>query len=163
MTTEGTKMSMTRNRRGATDENEGDDEDQAMSSSEHITNTDHGSETVVQGSLVTQSSSEVTNTTDSDGNPVPEEEVHELFRVYLSRDDIPPAELAEAQVSNIGKKSSKMFAEDDQERFNGKSDLKVCLTSSGYYILVTAVGVLILVIAAMVPPLSCSSKGHRST
>ena len=131
-----------------------------MSSSEQlITNTDQGSETIVQGTLVTQSSSAevLSNTTDSDGNPIPEEEVHELFRVYLSRDDIPSAEQAEAQVSTIGKKGSKAVFSDDSDQDNGQrynrngknNDLKVCLTSSGYYILVTAVGVLILVIAAM--------------
>lgn len=125
-----------------------------MSSSEQlITNTDQGSETVVQGMVVTESSSgEMLNTTDSDGNPIPEEEVHELFRVYLSRDDIPPSEQAEPQVSTIGKKGSKaLFDDSDQENGrDGKNNhLKVCLTSSGYYILVTAVGVLILVIAAM--------------
>lgn len=144
-----TDVSMARKRRRAQEE-DNEEEDQQMSSSEQLANNDHSSETTVTGSSVTQSSAEVAfNATDSDGNPVPEEEVHELFRVYLSRDEIPPTELAEAQVSTIGKKGSKaVFADQDESRY-GRNDGEVCLTSSGYYILVTAVGVLILVIAAM--------------
>lgn len=66
------------------------------------------------------------NSTDDDA----EEEVHELLRVYLSRDDIPSAEAKEPIVM-------------------ASVAPKVCVAQSGYYALVTAIVILVTLIMGM--------------
>lgn len=63
-------------------------------------------------------------------NDNPEEEVHELLRVYLSRDDIP-----EEEQQNLGEASS-----------ISRNSPKICVAQSGYYTLITTLTVLISLI-----------------
>ena len=75
---------------------------------------------VTRGFNSTKSSTQKTNSTEDD------EEVHELLRVYLSREDIPVSE-SKAQT---GQTSS------------GKVMPKICVPQTGYYALVTSVTIL---------------------
>ena len=102
---------------------------------------------VVEGSL-SPVSNDSENKTDANGNTVPEEEVHELFRVYLSRAEIPPAEVPEAQAS-AARESFKGFGDDVMEEFKLSGRSRVCVSYSSYYMLVTAITLLIILVMAM--------------
>lgn len=70
------------------------------------------------------------------------EEVHELFRVYLSRADVPD----NLDSSLPGSTSNHHL---DPESALLLPDEKVCLTSSGYYTLVTCITVLVTLLLSL--------------
>jgi hypothetical protein len=70
---------------------------------------------------------------------VPEEEVHELLRVYMSRDEVPPESKQEQSVSS----ERKMPLSTEQ---TAPSSDRVCVSQSAYYALLSAVTVLVTVI-----------------
>lgn len=72
---------------------------------------------------------------------VDEEEVHELFRVYLSHADVPDASvdpLVPRNNHHLDPESSLLVPNE-----------KVCLTSSGYYTLVTCITVLVTLLLSL--------------
>lgn len=104
---------------------------------EHADESDNSAEeTVVEGSFAPDST-EASSTNSTDGEN-PEEEVHELFRVYLSRADIPSAAESKAQVQPSV----------EEQRAEAITP-SVCVTQSGYYAMVTAITILSSLILAM--------------
>lgn len=98
---------------------------------------------VVEGSYATTTPDESlsedkkdTNSTGDGSNP--EEEVHELLRVYLSRADIPSAAESKAQVQLK-----------EQGDYISPSSSAVCVTESGYYAMVTALTILTSLLLAI--------------
>lgn len=121
------------------DENSQEEPDlESMETTEHV----------VEGTLepIDPNDQKPENKTDA----IPEEEVHELFRVYLSRAEIPAAEVPEAQVSLLGGKDSSPFKSlEDEVMGEMSSRSKVCVSYSSYYALVTAVTLLVSLVVAM--------------
>lgn len=71
-----------------------------------------------------------------------EEEVHELFRVYLSRSDVP-------ENSENSPSSNPSNHHLDPESSLLVPNEKVCLSSSGYYTLVTCITVLVTLLLSL--------------
>ena len=68
-----------------------------------------------------------------------EEEVHELFRVYLSRSDVPDSsDNSPSSNHHLDPESSLLVPNE-----------KVCLSSSGYYTLVTCITVLVTLLLSL--------------
>ncbi|CAG2181532.1 unnamed protein product, partial [Oppiella nova] len=65
------------------------------------------------------------------------EEVHELLRVYLSREDVPPPE------------SKAQSAQTPTQTTVGKVSSKVCVSQTRYYVLVTALTILTSILMVM--------------
>lgn len=77
----------------------------------------------------------------SPSSTAPEEEVHELFRVYMSRDEVPAdGKKIEASVSS----EHTMPRPNDDEAAE-----RVCVSQSGYYALLSAITVLVTLILIM--------------
>lgn len=77
----------------------------------------------------------------SSSSSAPEEEVHELLRVYMSRDEVPAD----------GKKIEESVS--SEHRMPGLTDdsttERVCVSQSGYYALLSAITVLVAVVLIM--------------
>lgn len=82
---------------------------------------------------------------------VPEEEVHELFRVYMSRAEVPdPGDETTGKSSS----SSARMTSREEVLSSGRQDQKllfdrVCVSQSGYYALLTAITVLTTLVLTM--------------
>lgn len=101
----------------------------------------HGDESVMEENFVPAPTDESVNKNSTDDESVPEEEVHELFRVYLSRADIPSAAEANAQIQI------------NSEQTHSHSEVPVqtvCVTQSSYYALVVATTILSSLFAAVI-------------
>ncbi|KAI1289876.1 hypothetical protein HDE_08746 [Halotydeus destructor] len=108
---------------------------QAIEDDGALEDDEYAEESAMDSSYVTPAT-EATNSTDGEESN-PQEEVHELFRVYLSRADIPSAAEADAQVQVNSEPQVQL------EQTN------VCITHSGYYALITTITLLASLLLAI--------------
>lgn len=84
---------------------------------------------------------------------VPEEEVHELFRVYMSRSEVPdPGDSTSRSESGSSSAARMTSQEEVPTSSSGRSVSRfdrVCVSQSGYYALVTAITVLTTLVLSM--------------
>lgn len=104
-------------------------------------------------------SDDIANEAVVDDAVLPEEEVHELFRVYMSRDEIPdstsdskgqsssPSFPASPSSSSSSSSAARMIRE--ELILPSSSQDRVCVSQSGYYALVTAITVLTTLVLSM--------------
>lgn len=83
--------------------------------------------------------SAVPSALEKDVQSSPEEEVHELLRVYMSRDEVPLETKSEQSLSS----EHKMPLSADAPQLPGD---RVCVSQAAYYALLSAVTVLVTVI-----------------
>ena len=107
--------------------------------------------TVVEGSFATEASEDTS--TNKNSTEAPDEEVHELFRVYLSRADIPSAAEANAQVQEA--------SQVDQQQSEQLMPT-VCVSQSSYYALITATTLFVSLFAAAILVALCVVRGGKS-
>ena len=89
---------------------------------------------------------------------VPEEEVHELFRVYMSRSEMP------VDGKESGGRSSDLLENQQQKMtrsLDQQSEDRVCVSQSAYYALISAVTVLVVLILVMAVAGSTFARSPR--